>query len=130
MESERLYCIRGAVCAENTAESITQNVGELCQTLFSKNDLNAQNIVSLQFTVTPDLDVLNPATALRHADTSGMSANIPLFCSAEPVIKNMKPKVIRVLVTIYKPYGFTSVPVYLNGAQSLRPDLNSNTRIC
>lgn len=128
--NERLYCIRGAVCAENTAESITANVGLLCKTLFEKNNLDDNCIVSIQFTITPDLDTLNPATAFRRFNNTKASASIPLFCAAEPVIKNMKQKVIRVMVNVYKPRGFIATPVYVHGAESLRPDLSQTPRNC
>jgi len=119
----RMYCIRGAVCSENTADSLVKNVGELYQELCNKNELEAADIVSIQFSITPDLDALNPATALRKSDKTGATKNIPLFCCAEPLIQNMKPKVVRVMVTVYKKQEFIPVPVYLNGAESLRPDL-------
>ena len=125
MSEKRLVCIRGAVCTENTIESVTENVGNLYTKIHQENQLAAQDIVSIQFTITPDLTALNPATALRKADKTGECAAIPLFCAAEPVIQNMKPKVIRIMITAYKECGFIPTAVYLNGAQTLRPDLTS-----
>lgn len=125
---KRIWCIRGAVCAENTSESITSAVGQLWTGLLKSNKLDVSDVVSIQFSVTPDLDELNPATALRRSDHNSSTASIPLFCAQEPVIKNMKSKVIRILVTAYQTESFTPVPVYLNGAQSLRPDLDSGDK--
>lgn len=131
MPEDRLYCIRGATCAQNTPTSITQNVGILCSTIVEQNKLDAKNIVAIQFTTTPDLDSLNPATALRRSKAFEGTESIPLFCSAEPVIQNMKPLVIRVMFTVYLSNGADIVNVYLNGAQSLRPDLAASmTRNC
>ncbi len=122
--SKRLYSIRGATCAENNAESITKSVGELCRSIFMDNGLNENDIVNLQFTITDDLDALNPATALRKFGDVGLdSSKVPLFCSQEPNIKGMLPKVIRILVTAYMDEGTRTVSSYLNGAQVLRPDL-------
>ena len=64
MNEKRLAAFRGAVCVENTAESITENVCLMCRQLFSLNKIQSEDIVSLQFTITDDITVLNPATAL------------------------------------------------------------------
>jgi len=114
----RLYAVRGAVCCENTAESILERVPELYRDLLDRNQIHETDIVSVQFTVTNDLDACNPATALRRA---GLAASVPLFASAEPYIKGYLPFVIRLLITFYG----TTTPVssYLHGAEVLRPDL-------
>lgn len=91
--------------------------------LLEQNAILEDDIVSVMFTVTTDLTALNPATALRKA---GFAKSVALFTAAEPCIANSLPRVIRVLVTYYgskKP-----VPVYLNGAEALRPDLGSAAR--
>lgn len=118
----RIYSIRGAVCSENTADSITENVCNMCNDIFTKNSIKAEDLVSIQFTMTPDLDVLNPATALRRGNVVIDTTKTALFCSQEAVIVNMLPKVIRVMVTAYLPEGSEINTVYLNGAQKLRPD--------
>ena len=53
-----LTALRGAVCVENTAESITENVCLMCRELFSRNKIHAEDIVSLQFTITKDITKL------------------------------------------------------------------------
>ena len=124
MNDKRLCSIRGAACSENTAESITDSVGKLCRLMFSGNKLSENDIVNIQFTVTPDLDALNPATALRRCGNTGLDTSvIPLFCSQEPVIRGMLPKVIRIMITAYVPEGFKRKSEYINGAEILRPDL-------
>ncbi|MBO4385997.1 MAG: chorismate mutase [Treponema sp.] len=129
MDGKRLYCIRGAVCCENTKESIQENVGFLCSKVFAENKICAQDIVSVQFSVTPDLDAMNPATALRLSDTGVDTSAVPLMCSQEPVVRNMLPKVVRLMVTAYLPEGTSVVPSYLNGAQVLRPDLRRESSV-
>ena len=54
---------------------------------------------------------------------------VPLFCSQEPVVRNMLPKVVRLMVTAYLPEGTAVVPSYLNGAQVLRPDLGRGSSV-
>ena len=127
MEAKRLYSIRGAVCAQNSAEDITEQVGSMCRELFHKNNLTSEDILNIQFSVTPDLDALNPATALRRSDTALDTSAVPLFCAQEPVMQNMLPRTIRILVSCYMPQGSRPVPVYLGQAKSLRPDLSAGT---
>lgn len=93
-------------------------VGGLFRALSDVNGINERDIVSVQFTVTDDLTALNPAAALRQA---GLAASVPLFCAAEPVVKDSLPAVIRILVTFYG--RKTPKALYLNGAEALRPDL-------
>ncbi|MCI5523661.1 MAG: chorismate mutase [Treponema sp.] len=125
MNAMKLFSIRGACCAENSPESITQEIQTLCSTLFEKNHIKAENIVNIHFTMTPDLDTLNAATALRKSATGIDTSKVPLFVSQEAVIKGMLPKTIRVMVTVYLPEESSPVPVYTNGAQVLRPDFAS-----
>ena len=122
---KRLFCVRGATCAENNRDSIQANVCEMVNSLVEKNCLKTEDIVSFQFTITPDLDVMNPATALRLGKCNVKSSSIPLFCSAEPVIKGMLPRVVRIMITAYADEGSVMKSVYIHGAEALRPDLSS-----
>ncbi|MGI5069785.1 chorismate mutase [Treponema pectinovorum] len=120
----RLYGIRGATGAQNTKESITKNVIELCSKIFKENKILAKDIVSIQFTLTKDLTVLNPASALRKGGDCGIDVSeVPLFCSQEVDIEGSPEKMIRVLITSYLEDEATVKPVYINGAEKLRPDL-------
>jgi chorismate mutase len=120
---QRLYGIRGAVCCENTAESIQRGVGRLCSRLFEQNALTAEAIVSIQFTLTSDLTALNPASALRKSAVKEIASQCALFCAVEPEIAGSLSRVIRVLITAYLPGNSRPVPAYLDGAEVLRPDL-------
>ena len=125
-QNKRLAAFRGAVCVENTAESITENVCLMCRELFSRNKIKAEDIVSLQFTITDDITVLNPATALRRGNPGLDVSQVPLFCSQEAKIDGMMPKVIRALLTSYVDEGTERQNVYLNGAGKLRPDFSKS----
>jgi chorismate mutase len=116
-ENPRLYAVRGAVCCSNTIESISEWVPALYRSLLKKNTISEIDIVSVVFSVTDDLNVLNPATALRKAS---FAENVPLFACAEPKIAGALPSVIRILLTFYGLH--VPLPVYLNGAEILRPD--------
>lgn len=118
----RLYAVRGAVRCDNTDESIGMRVPELFSRLLEVNSLVESDLVSVQFTLTRDLDEMNPATALRNA---GLAVSVPLFAAAEPFIKDGLTQVVRVLLTYYA--SIPGTPLYLHGAEVLRPDLSSST---
>ena len=120
--AKRLFAIRGATGAENSKESVQKNVCEMCLALFQKNALSPSDCVSIQFTVTDDLDVLNPAAALRKGQSEFDVSFVPLFCAQEPKIVGSPEKMIRVMVTAYLDEGAKPVPVYINGGEKLRPD--------
>lgn len=120
--TDRLYAVRGAVCCENTEASIGALVPDLYRNLIERNGISERDIVSVLFTMTNDLTVMNPATALRKA---GLAESLALFASAEPYVEGYLPKVVRLLVTYYG--SVSPVPVYLNGAEALRPDLAAGT---
>lgn len=116
--NNRLYGIRGAICTQDSVEDIVKNTSLLYSTILEKNNISESDIVSIQFTSTPDLTKLNPAAALRRA---GFASDVPLFCSLEPVFENSLKNVIRCLILAYSQEKGKSV--YLNGAEVLRPDL-------
>ncbi|WP_407399137.1 chorismate mutase [Treponema sp.] len=119
---KRLYALRGAVCSENTKEDILKNVGDMCRQLFKLNSVDAKDLVSIQFTMTDDLDVMNPCYALRHSDTGIDTSKVALFSSPELEIVGMLRKCIRVMITLYLEENSELKMVYMNGAEVLRPD--------
>ena len=123
--NKRLNGLRGAVCSENTKEEITKNVCTLFNQLVTLNSLSADDIVSVQFTLTKELTVLNPATALRLGKTLIDTRDLALFCSQEAYIEGGMKNVIRLLVTAYTAEGEKKHNVYLNGAEKLRPDFTN-----
>lgn len=115
---KKLYAGRAAVCVQNTQEQIKTAVVTAYVRFLEVNRLHEKDIVSLQFSVTPDITAANPATLLRSA---GYASDTALFCSSEPNIDGSPHGIIRFLFYCYgkkKP-----VPVYLDGAEKLRPDL-------
>ena len=117
-----LCALRGATGAENTIESITKTVGEMCEKLFENNAVSMEDVVSLHFTITDDLTAMNPAAALRKSGIKFDVSKLALFCSQEPKIDNSPERMIRVLLTCYKEDSSEKKHVYINGAEKLRPD--------
>lgn len=118
----RLYGIRGATRCANDGADMMAKVAELYDRLVGGNGLEEDNLVSIIFTVTEDLDAANPAAMLR---ASGRAASAPLFCAAEPRVAGSPRGLVRVLVHCYAPGDRRPAPAYINGAESLRPDLGS-----
>lgn len=123
---KRLYAIRGAITCKNTASSIKDATQALCKELFQANSLKACDIVSVQFSLTQDLNAMNPCTALRQSCTGLDTSTLALFCTQEATTQNMLPQTIRVLVSAYMEEGTKVIPIYLEGAKALRPDLAKN----
>lgn len=120
--NKKLVAIRGATCCDNTPMEITEYVCQMCNDIFTKNNLTQSDIVSIQFTVTKDITKMNPATALRKGNCKIDISNIALFCSQEPEIEGGLEYVIRVMVTAYMNEFSNKTNVYINGAERLRPD--------
>lgn len=123
---KRIYAIRGAVCAQNTQEDIQDKVCLMCNEIFSKNKISSEDLVSIQFTITDEITVMNPATALRKGNMIIDVSKTALFCSQEARIENAMKNVIRVMITAYLPEKSEICNIYLNGAEKLRPDFSKN----
>jgi chorismate mutase len=80
--------------------------------------------VSAIFTATPDLTADFPAHAAR------ILAGPTCRCWARPrsTLPGALPRVVRVLLTVEgAPRGRRLTPIYLDGAEALRPDLARRT---
>lgn len=113
--------IRGATSVDaNDADAITTATRELLERIVALNDLLVDDVASVIFTVTPDLDAAYPA---RAAHEMGWM-NTPLVCMQEMAVSGSLPRCIRVLVlwnTDLHPNQIRHV--YLGNACALRPDL-------
>jgi chorismate mutase len=118
-QKKQLFGIRGATGCKNTTTDIIQAISTLYDEVLQKNHIQEDDIVSVLFTITSDLTVLNPATALRK---SGRAQSVALFVAAEPEIEGSIPGIVRILIHCYAPAGHTPQHVYKNGAEILRPD--------
>ncbi len=115
-----IQAIRGAIQAEeNKKEQICSAVQRLLTTMCSTNHIAVEDIISIQFSQTKDLNSANPATCLRQIGFE----HTPLFCTQEPDYSDSKERIIRVLMTYRNKTGTTPQSVYLGGAKTLRGDL-------
>jgi len=117
--SKFVTALRGAICSSDSKEEITQGVIELYDKLLNSNGLAEKDLISLFFSVTPDLNAVNPATALRH---SGRAGELAMMVFQEAVISGGVPGTIRALVHCYMDRERPVKHVFIRGAEKLRPD--------
>ncbi len=113
--------IRGATGVDiNAAVAIITATRELLERIVAANDLLVEDVISVIFTATPDLDAAYPARAAREMGWM----NTPLVCMQEMVVAGSLPRCIRVLVLWNTDLSPDQVRhVYLGRARALRPDL-------
>lgn len=116
----RLYGIRGAITVcENDKEAILQGTNELINEIIKENNIIEENVVSMIFTTTPDLNAEFPAKACRLMGWN----SVPMIGAVEADVPHGLGKCIRVLIHVYIPKDQKIKHVYLNDAIKLRPDL-------
>ena len=119
-EFHYLCALRGATTSENNSvESITLAVEELLSELVSRNNLIPEQIISVTFSVTTDLDACFPASIARRK--SGWK-NIALLDCQQMFVKGDLSKCIRLLACVSLPNEQTPQNPYLKKAKNLRPD--------
>ena len=115
-----LCALRGATTSEqNSVDSITSAVEELLSELVSRNNLIPNQIISVTFSVTSDLDACFPASIARKK--SGWE-NIALLDCQQMFVKGDLSKCIRLLAYVSLPNEQTPQNPYLGRAKNLRPD--------
>jgi len=117
---KKLYGLRGATQCENSIQDISKQVIDMYDEILGSNKFDENDIVSIMFTVTNDIDAINPCTALRKGGRAG--GNLALFSACEPLIQGSLERTIRVLIHCYLEEDSVANHVYINGAEILRPD--------
>jgi chorismate mutase len=118
--------VRGAICADsNTKESILARTAELLQAIVAFNSIHVEDIASVFFTTTADLNAEYPAVAARQA--LGWH-NVALMCGQEMNVIGSLPRTIRVLIHWNTTLSSAEIRhVYLGEAVALRPDRKNST---
>ena len=115
-----IYCrgVRGATTVEyNDRQEILAATTELLQLLIERNDLHPDNIASVMFTVTDDLDAEFPAVAARSLGWTETA----LLCAREIPVPGSLRKCIRVLIHVNTTRSVAEIQhVYVREAISLR----------
>ncbi|MGB5772545.1 MAG: chorismate mutase [Crocosphaera sp.] len=122
--------IRGATTVtENSKEAIEEAVTELLNAIETQNQLNPEDIVSVTFTATQDIDAIFPAAIARQRPHW---EDVPLLDVQQMSVEGSLKRCIRVLIHVNTPKPQKEIShSYLREACNLRPDwrLTQNTRI-
>ena len=113
--------VRGAITVEsNTVEAIRTATCRLLTTIVDHNRIESEEIASVIFTATKDIDAESPAYGARQMGWT----SIPLFCAQELEVPDTLAMCIRVLVHVNTDKSQDEMRhVYLDGAVTLRPDI-------
>ena len=108
-------------CREDSAAAIAAAITEMVAAFHDRNDAGPQSIRLVIFSATQDLRAAKPASAARAAGWK----HAQFLCLAEMPTNDDLPYCIRALVLVERGLGAVPLrPVYINGTQSLRPDLH------
>jgi len=117
----KTHAIRGATSVEkDDPQHIADATRELLERIVERNWLETDEIVSVWFTVTPDLTSAFPALAAREMGW----VDIPLLCASEIPVPESMPRCLRTLVEVeLRAPRRLDTHVYLREAVALRPDI-------
>jgi len=113
--------IRGATTTSgNKAEDVLARTQELLEEIRKRNGFRLEELASILFTATTDLNAAFPAQAARALGWK----DTPMMCAHEIDVPGSLTHCIRVMIlwNTEKPAGDIRL-VYLHGAERLRPDL-------
>ena len=113
--------IRGAIQVDvDDRDAILEATAELVTAVMTRNDLTPDDVISVLFTVTPDLTSEFPALAARKL---GFHA-VPLMCATEIPVEGAMPRVVRLMAHVDTESTRAQIQhVYLRGAAGLRLDI-------
>ncbi|WP_150253738.1 chorismate mutase [Nocardiopsis deserti] len=113
--------IRGAVQVDaDEREQVLEATAELVSEVMRRNALETDDVISVLFTATPDLNSEFPALAARKLGFS----DVPLMCATEIAVPHALPRVVRLMAHVETDRSRSELQhVYLRGAQALRLDI-------
>jgi chorismate mutase len=113
--------LRGATQVDaDDRDQILEATTELVTEVMTRNTLTTDDVISVIFTVTPDLAAEFPALAARKLGFH----DVPLLCASEINVPHALPRVIRLMAHIETDRPRSAVQhVYLRGATALRLDI-------
>ena len=113
--------VRGATTIDNnTANEIIKETKNLLYRIVEENNIKKDDIISIIFSTTRDINATFPAVAAREMGWT----DIALMCTNEMEVPGSLKMCIRVLMHINTNVSNDKIRyVYLNGAKILRPEL-------
>lgn len=115
--------VRGAIqIAQNDRETILSGTSQLLREMLYKNRIDPDDIASIFFTATDDLDAEYPAYAAREMGLNG----VPLLCAREISVPGSMSRLIRILIHFNTDKAQSQIKhQYLGEANRLRPDISN-----
>lgn len=112
---------RGAITVEeNTEREILEKTGLLYDEIVKQNELDSDDFVCIFFSLTPELDKVFPARAVREKGIS----DVPLMCFAEIPVEGALKNCVRIMILSESTKSRVEVKhIYMGGAKVLRPDI-------
>lgn len=113
--------VRGAIQVEgNDRAAILAATAELVAEVMTRNRLTPDDVISVIFSATRDLDAEFPALAARRLGFQ----EVPLLCCSEIDVPAAMPRVVRLMMHIETDQPRAAVQhAYLRGAVALRLDI-------
>jgi len=115
------HAIRGAISVDaNHPAQIAEATRELLGEIVERNSLERDEVVSVLFTLTPDLTTAFPALAAREMGW----VDVPLLCAAEIPVPGSMALCLRTMVNVeLRAPRPLDTHIYLRKAVVLRPDI-------
>ncbi|HEY9409070.1 MAG TPA: chorismate mutase [Jiangellaceae bacterium] len=116
-----IRAIRGATQLDvDEREHLLERTAELIRAVLDRNELGADDVISILLTATPDLRSEFPAAAVRAIGIT----DVPLICAREIDVDGAMPRVVRLMAHVDTPRERSAIRhVYLHGTTVLRDDL-------
>lgn len=123
----RVRGVRGAITVqENSAEAILDATEEMLHWLIEKNNIGEEDVASILFTSTPDLNAAFPAKAARNMGWR----HVALMGFQEIDVPEGLKMCVRVLIHWNTDKTNRELKhAFLRGAAALRPDLVNKAKI-
>ena len=118
----KVLAIRGATTVDsNNKDEILLETASLIKTIIEENNLDIDDIISMCFTMTNDLDKVYASVAVRE---NLNIVDIPLLNFEEKYIEGSLEKCIRVLIHVNSEKSKKDIKhIYLNKSKDLRKDI-------
>lgn len=116
--------IRGAITVKNNEKKeIWDSTEEMVNAIIKENNLDLNDLISITFTLTPDLNACYPAVRVREMGIT----NVPLMNMPELAVPGALEKCIRVIIETNSEKSLDEIKhIYLREAKRLRPDFSKN----
>jgi chorismate mutase len=118
----RVRAARGAIVVPGDgAGEVLTATEKLLSAVLDRNAIATDDLISILFTATEDLVATFPAEAARRMGLG----RVPLLCAREIPVPGSMRSVVRLLLHFHSDLALDEVVhVYLDGAESLRDDLD------